>query len=560
MRKLLPLVFLLLLLPTVSLAAGKLTSFYVSPSSAESADDLSAVSWYKKGTGKYCLYLPSGWDTTSLRVWFTGPDFLTIDGTKVLPGDTVSCFVGGTTVKVKNGSGSFRVQVLQSRNIPTVFLTTESGSLTFIEKSKSNREAGQVLIQDAEGGEVTQQPMSRINCRGNSSFKLAEKKSYTLKLESGKNLFGMGKSKTWLLCGTPRDRSMLRNKICYAMADYAGLDYTPELIHVNLYINHEYRGVYLLTEKYQISSARIDIDDLESSTEAVNELPLDHYPQLGSKTAKKGSGKYFDIPNDPSDITGGYLIEFKIFESSYDDQSSAYYTRQSNLIDFISPEYLSEAQYTYITGLIQSFENAIMDADGLDPDTGRHYTEIADLHSLVYKYLLEEVVKNRDANMTSCFFYKPADSVSTKLFAGPCWDYDSAFGSYANESEQSKGLLKATGFWVNRQTRNDSVAWFPQLYLHSDFQEAVRLGWSDTYAHALAILLGEETDPQGRLLSLDEYEAMLTDAMAMNDSRWPIKNTSSTLGTRGKDFAANVTLLKNYISERRDWLEQQWGN
>ena len=35
---------------------------------------------------------------------------------------------------------------------------------------------------------------------------------------------------------------------------------------------------------------------------------------------------------------------------------------------------MSKAQYKYITGMIQSFEDAIFAADGKDPKTGRHYT------------------------------------------------------------------------------------------------------------------------------------------------------------------------------------------
>ena len=72
----------------------------------------------------------------------------------------------------------------------------------------------------------------------------------------------MGKSKTWLLISSARDHSFLRNVITSDLATYAGLAYSPEMVHVNLYINGEYRGLYLLSEKVQLSSSRVDIEDL----------------------------------------------------------------------------------------------------------------------------------------------------------------------------------------------------------------------------------------------------------------------------------------------------------
>ena len=73
--------------------------------------------------------------------------------------------------------------------------------------------------------------------------------------------------------------------------------------------------------------------------------------------------------------------------TKYEDEAS-YTTNRKIAFYFKQPGTLSKAQYTYITGMLQSFEDAIFADDGIDPATGKHYTEIADFDSLVMKYML----------------------------------------------------------------------------------------------------------------------------------------------------------------------------
>ena len=48
-------------------------------------------------------------------------------------------------------------------------------------------------------------------------------------------------------------------------------------------------------------------------------------------------------------------------------------------------------------------------------DLGRHYTELADMTSLVRKYMIEEISKNYDGNKSSQFFYKDRDDKDPKI-------------------------------------------------------------------------------------------------------------------------------------------------
>ena len=108
------------------------------------------------------------------------------------------------------------------------------------------------------------------------------KKNYQIKLDTKADLMGMGKSKKWILTGNYRDKSLLRNQIVLDLAQYMDMPYTPEHISAELYINHEYQGLYLFSEKVMIDESRIAITDLEKVTENLNDAPLSDYRLKGT--------------------------------------------------------------------------------------------------------------------------------------------------------------------------------------------------------------------------------------------------------------------------------------
>lgn len=62
-----------------------------------------------------------------------------------------------------------------------------------------------------------------------------------------------------------------------------------------------------------IESNRVDITDLGKATEGVNapDMELEDYPAKEMSNTDGSSRKWREIPNDPEDITGGYLIELE---------------------------------------------------------------------------------------------------------------------------------------------------------------------------------------------------------------------------------------------------------
>ena len=214
---------------------------------------------------------------------------------------------------------------------------------------------------------------------------------------------------------------------------------------------------------------------------------------------------------------------------------------------------------TYISAFMQGYENAIFAEDGVDPDSGRRYDEFVDFDSLVLKYMLEEFSMNSDCNGSSQYYVKPADSESTVAFAGPAWDYDTTFGDYAPSDRT--WLLNPEWLLAGRQV-GDAQLWWPELYKKADFFEGVCQAWRGTFSRGVRILLGQETDETGGLLSVDEYAAAIDSSAVMNAIRWPIPHltTGSANAARpGSTIEENLTYLKNFISRRYDYLESIWS-
>ena len=88
---------------------------------------------------------------------------------------------------------------------------------------------------------------------------------------------------------------------------------------MDVYINREYRGVYTVCESVEVGEGRVEIDDLDKANEKANPgLDLETLLNVGTGPngavqggRPPGSRKRIDIPNDPADISGGYLPEFE---------------------------------------------------------------------------------------------------------------------------------------------------------------------------------------------------------------------------------------------------------
>lgn len=506
---------------------------------------------YKKDQ-KWYLFLPAGWNTDELRVYFTGTKKAKIaDDEYVEHGGLTDAFQPGTKVKVKpQGSGEITIHVMQSKNLPSIFIRTVSGTVDAIRDDKTAREAGYMFMRQANGTVEYDGKLQYIKSRGNATFYF-NKKPWQIKLEDGAPLCGMDKDKKWILLANYVDKSLVRNSICLDMARASGVyAYVPEHQAVDLYINNVYWGSYLLTEKNEVDSDRLDITNLEKATEELNSIPLEELESFGQRLYSIRGSKGKKIPDEPDDVTGGYLVlaDTRVY---FAHDPSGFVTSRGQAVTIQSPKYASEKQVKYVQTLMQSIEDALFATDGIDPATGKHYTDMLDFTTFVHRYVQAEVTGEHDGQRP--YFYKDSDTVDGMMYCAPVWDLDNTFGAFKNHAS-------ARRFYICNDN-SQKYYWFVQAMKRPEFKEAAIKVYHETYEPMLRVLLGQEKDPRGILRSIEEYGAEVAASAEMDNIRWPIsimrqENFNPNTGTTP---AKNIEYLLGYVERRMEFLNKQWG-
>lgn len=433
----------------------------------------SSVKWWKEEqNNKYFLFLPGAFQGKKLDLEIFGTEVVYIDGKKVKNGGKYRFTQGQHTVCMNNAKDSpaYSLEVMYTSKIPALFLETDSGTLDQLHATKDYSESGTALFLDGKGHKYFEGNIEEIHCRGNSSFEDTDKKSYTIKLEQKTDLFGMGSAKKWILIANAFDNTLLRNTTAFAIAKLLNLAYTPDAQYVDVYANGNFLGNYLLTEKIEVGKNRVSVRDLEEEVKTLNDnMPLDSMEFFMEPQGRLFSTKGYRIPEEPDNISGGYLLELDSSDR-YGLEASGFLTSRMQPVVFASPKYASYEQVSYIANRYQDFEDAIFSEDGYSPYTGAAYSDYIDMDSFVRKYLLEEFVKNLDASFTSQYLYKYDDSISDKFFAGPCWDYDKSIAA-SGITESGIDLHDPVGLYAASQEK-DSDIWYA-LYQHEDFRKEV---------------------------------------------------------------------------------------
>ena len=428
---------------------------------------------------------------------------------------------------------------LYSADLPVLSLTTKSGEMTAIEEEKGYEESGTVQLLDLNGGELYEGTAESIQGRGNSTWGLA-KKPFQFKLSKKADLLGFGEAKTWNLIANGYDETRLRNRIAMELAREIGMSYVPESQMIDLYINHVYYGNYYLSEKVEVDRERVAIRDMEETLSAA--YGVSELGKLKSIENPEGTRKWTGAVCEEEDLSGGYLLEREL-PARYAGELSGFVTSQGDYYVLQSPRYASKEQVDYIADLMQEFQDAVSTEDGIHPQTGKHYSDYIDMDSFVRKYLVEEISKNYDGGVTSSFFYKPQDTVSDKIFAGPVWDFDVAFGN-CNLDEIASNPVGITR--LSDHVYGTEV--FARLYEKEDFySDMVMLYEQKALPYLKSLLAG----------GIDRMVAESRQSAELDSIRWEnLENRYQYY----KDYDNDVRYLKYFIQERVCFLNSVWLN
>lgn len=242
---------------------------------------------------------------------------------------------------------------------------------------------------------------STIRTRGNSSIHF-DKKGYLLKFinedgsENKQKVMGMDSYDEWILNGPFLDKTLLRNYMWYNIAGEI-MDYAPNVRYCEVFINNEYKGVYIMLE----SIARSDY----------GRIPISKYEEGKNYTGyivRIDRGSRHEIQNLNSLVKYAKLAD----EDSY--------------IDIIYPPrtQLNDKIKNYIERDMSTFEKSLYSFDYDEEEYG--YDNYINTESFVDYFIINEFTQNYDAGGLSTYLYK---DVRGKL--NLCvWDYNNCCDNY----------------------------------------------------------------------------------------------------------------------------------
>ncbi|MCQ2053806.1 MAG: CotH kinase family protein [Fibrobacter sp.] len=288
-------------------------------------------------------------------------------------------------------------------NLPRFLIKTENNAVVVDRETKVP--ATMILLDESKS--VFVEKKLTIKGRGNSSWTSMPKKSYKLEFNNMESFFGFPKNRDWALIANYADKTLMRNYLVYNLSATLAMPYSPRCEFVEVFLNGEYLGVYLLTETVKVAKNRVNIPENEKSFL----VEVDGKSREGEVNISSKMNKHFTIhsPKKPServlDLFIGHINEFE--------------------------DYLKDDQ--------QSKEN-IFD-DWIDRDTYLAY------------YWIQEFSKNNDASFFTSVYFTWVDG--GKIMMGPVWDFDLAFGNYTRQERQKPENFYIRNSYWNSYLFND---------------------------------------------------------------------------------------------------------
>ncbi|MDE6126252.1 MAG: CotH kinase family protein [Muribaculaceae bacterium] len=317
-----------------------------------------------------------------------------------------------------------------SYTLPILYIDTENGAVidqkeTYINAAcwlDASRIEGEESVGSAEA------PLTLgIRGRGNATWQL-DKKPYKLKFDKKQSLLGMPKNKHYaLLTFIGGFSAYFAHPLGMEIGRHIIKGWTPRMTPVEVVLNGQYIGLYVLAETARIDDGRVEIAEQPEGNE------------------------------DPETITGGYLAEI----DNYLDENQLVLWENPTTQLYVTvdtPDPMNAAQEAYLTDQFNAMTAALYNPDKLSRD----WEELIDADSYARHFVVEEILNNQDAYNGSCKIYKDFGGLWT---FGPLWDVGDSFDIVKEDFTFNTTPYRKT--------------WIPQTYQFPRFVKAVQRVWQE---------------------------------------------------------------------------------
>lgn len=405
---------------------------------------------------------------------------------------------------------------------PCVYITTEEGR-----EILSREEYVPAVIDVFGGGEAYRLTApGGVKVRGNSTAN-GDEKPYRIKFDKKQNMLGLHggeKYKSWVLLRSQWNLAMDYTALKLAAVIFGGRYYVSDCAFVNLFINGESKGIYVLCEQNQAAGGRLQVHEPkedETGTDIGYLLELDNYPSDEHPWFR------LDDQYPVRDIDGTYKI---LRSRAYSVKSGMTSGEQ---FAFIERWLRGTYRILYMASVYDRpmmFDEAwnVVSAEGVYDTAWEAVCAVIDPDSLADTVILEELVHDNDVGEGS--FYMAVDfseeSIYPRLtFAGP-WDFNWAYNGEAD------GGYYAVTYQPDAAGTDRSSGWMIMAMRMPAFQALVQEKWAALAESGALEAAADAVMADCELLRGD-----------LGRDAWKV------------DCARDVV---NFVRGRISWLDTQW--
>ena len=383
----------------------------------------------------------------------------------------------------------------QPTNLPLLVINSENEEMPQGRDKETKVKANFILINE---GNVNVEKTGTIKLRGNSSLR-SEKKPYLINFDEKTKVLDMpAKEKKWTLIPNMFDKTLMRNILGYKMSFIFGLKYTPSCRYIDLILNGDYVGNYMICDKIEVSKDRVDITKMDET-----------------------------CIQEP-EISGGYLVQGT---GNGNRKNNEFFKTEKGITlsyEYPNPEDITEEQRIYLKKKIDEIEAKVYENN----------TENIDLESFARYFLVEDFSGNQDIIFNSFYLYK--ERRDDKIYFGPVWDFDLAFDNAMVLYPTNEKKNFAYKFTLTNGSANKFLS---NLLSNDTVLKKVK----DTWKKMTNTVFTKEVMRD----YINEQFQLIYESQKLNYIRWDALNTKQFMEAviRGS-FEAEVDYLKEFIEKR----------
>lgn len=402
------------------------------------------------------------------------------------------------------GDSSANISMPQLTNLPTIYIYTENGEAI---TSKDYYLPGKVFIATENGDSVFMDSID-IKGRGNNSWGYP-KKPYRMKLHHKANLLDMpAKAKDWTLINAFGDKTLMRNLLAFDLSKRLEMKYTPAGKPVDVVLNDDYVGTYLLCDQLEVNPGRVEVEKMKET----------------------------DTPEES--LTGGYLIEM----DAYAGGEAVNFSSDGGVpvtVKYPDDDEITSEQKEYIRTHFNLMESTLFSKP---TEALNNYI---DTTTFLRQFLVGEFSGNTDTYW-STYMYKYRNN--DKFYFGPVWDFDLA---YDNDNRTYPINEKTDWVYTFGSSASGVRSLVDKILQNTVTYNKLKKIWA---RYRDSGILSE----YALLKVVDDYAAELDKSQQLNFVRWPIMNDWVHQNPYiWGSYEAEVGNVKRYISERIDWIDNK---